>query len=454
MDRLDFCIKKITLENYRKYSEDSFTLQEDMNIFIGKNAAGKTTVLESACVILGAYLAAFKQYVPSRYVFNIASNDVRIKYRDSFAPDVMFNNGEPQFPCRISCEVEFGKKKKKIEYKRILEKVGSRTKFDGSNPMQKQVTEWEMMNAQGTDQELILPIVLYLSSSRLWDDGRTSIKNTIPSRADGYARCLDKRRGMQLCMDYLNNLTLVAAQENNGKEYPAKRIIGEAIDRAFIDELPEGEKIEYSVRFNEFVQRRADGSWIPFSELSDGYRNVIRIISEIACRMCILNPQLKDKTLQETPGVVVIDEIDLSLHPTWQRKIVKILKELFPRVQFICATHSPFIIQSLDENELYSLDKEIQTEYSQRGIEDIAEKVMGVEMPNYSEDRAELYKLSKDYFESVKQAETNGELEDVRVRLEELIAKYNDDPVSCALLKQEYYEKCAILEKGNNETSR
>lgn len=50
--RFDFCLKKIRLENYRKYSEVSFELQEDMNIFIGKNASGKTTILESVCVIL------------------------------------------------------------------------------------------------------------------------------------------------------------------------------------------------------------------------------------------------------------------------------------------------------------------------------------------------------------------------------------------------------------------
>ena len=60
--------------------------------------------------------------------------------------------------------------------------------------------------------------------------------------------------------------------------------------------------------------------------------------------------------IKKTPGIVVIDELDLSLHPTWQRRIVRILKELFPKVQFICATHSPFIIQSLEPGELIALD--------------------------------------------------------------------------------------------------
>ena len=83
---------------------------------------------------------------------------------------------------------------------------------------------------------------------------------------------------------------------------------------------------------------------------------VINIILDIATRMCILNPYLKGEALKKTSGIVLIDEVDLSLHPTWQKRIMGILKEQFPRIQFICATHSPFIIQSLEEGELITLD--------------------------------------------------------------------------------------------------
>ena len=95
--------------------------------------------------------------------------------------------------------------------------------------------------------------------------------------------------------------------------------------------------------------KTAEGTILPFRMLSDGYRNVIKIILDIATRMCILNPYLKGDALKKTPGVVLIDEVDLSLHPTWQKRIIRILKEQFPRIQLICATHSPFIIQSLED---------------------------------------------------------------------------------------------------------
>lgn len=91
----------------------------------------------------------------------------------------------------------------------------------------------------------------------------------------------------------------------------------------------------------------------------------------------------------------MIDELDLSLHPTWQKRIVRILKELFPRVQFFCATHSPFIVQSLENGELIALDQEIDSPYSGRSIEDIAEDIMQVSTPRYSEKNRKCFKQPK-----------------------------------------------------------
>ncbi len=118
--------------------------------------------------------------------------------------------------------------------------------------------------------------------------------------------------------------------------------------------------------------------------------------------MCILNPYLGKDTLILTPGIVVIDELDLSLHPTWQRRIVDILKELFPKVQFICATHSPFIIQSLEPGELITLDSILDEEYSGQSIEDIAEDVMNVKIAQYSEKKVEMYEAAEKYFKALK----------------------------------------------------
>lgn len=65
----DLSIQELTVNNFRKFEHKNYSLNPFMNVFAGKNGSGKTALLEAACVVLGAYLAAFKTYVPSRYVF-------------------------------------------------------------------------------------------------------------------------------------------------------------------------------------------------------------------------------------------------------------------------------------------------------------------------------------------------------------------------------------------------
>ena len=71
--------------------------------------------------------------------------------------------------------------------------------------------------------------------------------------------------------------------------------------------------------------------------------------------MAILNPQLLDKVLIETDGIVLIDEIDLHLHPTWQKRILQDLMEIFPKVQFIVSTHAPEVINSVKRSSVVIL---------------------------------------------------------------------------------------------------
>ena len=85
-----------------------------------------------------------------------------------------------------------------------------------------------------------------------------------------------------------------------------------------------------------------DGRSLPFDFLSDGMRNFVAMMADIAHRCVLLNPQLQDRALTETSGVVLIDELDLHLHPAWQKKVLNSLLTIFPKIQFIITTHSPF----------------------------------------------------------------------------------------------------------------
>ncbi|MFR2257935.1 MAG: AAA family ATPase [Clostridium sp.] len=71
----------------------------------------------------------------------------------------------------------------------------------------------------------------------------------------------------------------------------------------------------------------------------------------LAYRMALLNPEA-GKNMTHIPGIVLIDELDMHLHPKWQWNVIKALEETFPNIQFIVATHSPIIISSCKNENL------------------------------------------------------------------------------------------------------
>ena len=248
----EFNIQEIELFNYRQFEKKKFVLNSKMNVFAGKNGSGKTTILEAVNVMLGAYLAAFKTYVPSRFVFNIRSTDARRKAQISGDSTILTTGSIPQYPCKVSCKAEWNTiTDGPVEFQRVLLKQDGRTKFGGKNPMQRTVIEWEskIANADHSDESVTLPLVLYLSSARLWKDGnKRTVKTGILGRTDAYSHCLDAQHGLDIAFRYIDTLKAVAVEENDGKNFPAYDVILQAINEAFADELKIGEKIIFSTK--------------------------------------------------------------------------------------------------------------------------------------------------------------------------------------------------------------
>ncbi|PZO41965.1 MAG: ATP-binding protein, partial [Pseudanabaena frigida] len=109
-----------------------------------------------------------------------------------------------------------------------------------------------------------------------------------------------------------------------------------------------------------------DGQRFEFSQLSSGEKMMLSLVVDIARRLAIANPSLENKL--EGEGIVLIDEIDLHLHPQWQRKLLPALTHTFPNIQFIVTTHSPQVLSHLSRESVFLLednkisDREIYTE--------------------------------------------------------------------------------------------
>ena len=90
---------------------------------------------------------------------------------------------------------------------------------------------------------------------------------------------------------------------------------------------------------------------MPISLLSAGYQSLLCMTMNLAYRMALLNPEA-GTNMTHIPGIVLIDELDMHLHPKWQWNVIKALEETFPNIQFIVATHSPIIISSCKNENL------------------------------------------------------------------------------------------------------
>lgn len=169
----------------------------------------------------------------------------------------------------------------------------------------------------------------------------------------------------------------------------------------------------------EILYRKGDSQErLPMKMLSDGLRITISMAADIAYRMAILNPQLLDDILEKTPGIILIDEVDMHLHPEWQRRIMEDLHYIFPKVQFIVTTHSPSILANVRQEHILLLENGEafspgNTTYG-RDITAILQEMMKVDVrpEEVSCIKNEFYhQLSKENYEKAK--ELLEQLEDI-----------------------------------------
>lgn len=168
----------------------------------------------------------------------------------------------------------------------------------------------------------------------------------------------------------------------------------------------------------------------------------------------MLNPQFGADAPIRTPGIVLIDELDLHLHPFWQRRVVHNLSSAFPALQFIATTHSPFIVQSLGPNQLIVLDPRGQEapdedtfmafqaetqDFRKMSIEDVTEFVFGVDVPQRSRYLQEMYDAAQQYHQLLKQAAGASETQkaELKEKLNALTARFSDDVAYHAFLEME-----------------
>jgi predicted ATP-binding protein involved in virulence len=164
------------------------------------------------------------------------------------------------------------------------------------------------------------------------------------------------------------------------------------------------------------------------------------MVADLAIKMVMLNPHFGAEALAKTDGVVLIDELDLHLHPKWQRRIVEDLRRAFPKVQFICTTHSPFIVQSLRSGEeLIVLDGQAIPDVANLSIQEVAEGLMGVDESDVSRRYGEMKNTARELLDEIEEKRPipQESLSEFKAKLAQATAPYADNPAYQAFLEMQ-----------------
>jgi predicted ATP-binding protein involved in virulence len=333
-------LEQLELSNFRGFDTFSITFDPSFTVLLGENMAGKTAVLDGAAVALSGFFWSFDDKLRQ----DIEDDDVRKLVIDIGGVPVL----QPQYPARLTAKVQH--------------------RFVGTEP-----DIWQVTRSEGktrvfpdgakygplglhtkSESQVDLPVIAYFGTHRLWHGNqRTDERRGPGARVDGYEGCFDITSTQAVMVDWIRKQTLVQLQRGNGYIQPQLATVESAI-KACIDRAA---RFWYDVQYDELRLERTGDAVQLFSMLSEGVRNIVAMVADIAWRCAVLNPQHGPQAHTRTEGVVLIDELDLHLHPAWQRRIVSDLRRTFPLVQFIVTTHSPQIVASVSRSQVRLLNR-------------------------------------------------------------------------------------------------
>ena len=313
-------LKSLKLRNFKGIAELDLTLDESLTLLVGVNGVGKTSIIQS---LVAAVTNVRWHKKPERYpMFPLPENVARVGTSDT---KIEIKLAEPD---SLSVVVSFSIQKQSIK----LDDV----KVDKSPDL----PLWDYL----TNLRAMLPLVVYYEQTRVAaptaskrhvtvssaKNRETSLQTTVFSPAEFKAWFFDK-------------------EADEGRDTRERQDLKHedpelATIRSLLVQL-DGFTAVRSRKPPESAERilllEKDGVEIPFDSLSGGEQAFFLLAADLARRLTLESP---DMPVARIPGIVCIDEIELHLHPAWQRKILSGLMETFPACQFVVSTHSPQVI--------------------------------------------------------------------------------------------------------------
>lgn len=422
-------LRELEVSNYRPFRNERFAFSERVTVIAGVNGRGKSAILDGLSLLLSRLLP---QVTPARGGYKY------LKPQD-------VHQGERALKLALSASFEGIPVDFAIDYGQA----------EGQRPTKllPQIKR-EIQRIYGDPQRAgdAAPIAVYYTTDRaayrlpkrlltgLPQDQRAAYHGALFNRQIDFRDFMSRYRGWEE--------SISRGEDRDGTNERTLNTINSAV-REF---LPGFSDVHVELEPLRLLVSK-QGQTLDLTQMSDGERSLLAMMIDLCRRLVLANPELDDPL--QGAGVVLIDEIELHLHPQWQREIVEKLRRTFPRIQFILTTHSPFVVQTLRPGELRLLgdsldDEALQDpgEYANRGLEEVATKVMGIEEPNVVPRYTQMLDAAREYYLLLETAQPGDEqqLGVLKARLEKLVEPFPDEPAYRAFLE---VQRVAAFREGN-----
>jgi len=440
-------IKELRLQNYRIFKDQTFSFSDRVTVIAGVNGRGKSSVLESISLLLSKFIPIAIQ--EAKYEKRKAS-ELDINYQaKAFRVDINLNIG----PIPIEYFAKREKGKKTTTFKVVSSGV-AKALVDQTSINSPISVYYSTDRARYPERIGRLPTLkqcdkykgrqfafrgALVNQSIDFQDFALRFRNMVDYEKEWYQDHAKTKSPIEISKMQANNPVFIGHKGVGA----IRKCITEFLGEYHFGTLNYTEE-ENSLTIIKSLSNGIKGSLDSFDlrQLSDGERSLIAMLMDLSKRLAIANPNRSNPL--EGEGIVMIDEVELHLHPKWQREVIEKFRTIFPNIQFIMTTHSPFVIQSLRKGELRLLGNDIDSndlippeEYSNRGLEEVAKNIQDIDEPNLTPRYIKMLDAARNYYRALEGLKHNGGKSLIKLEnaLNELIEPYPDEPAYRAFLE-------------------
>lgn len=355
-------LNRLHMKNFRCFEELSLQFGKRLTVVIADNGAGKTALLDAIALGFGRYLTK----LPGISGQSPKDTDLRISAGERKEPFMMLAWEAETFDGR-SVVWATGRKRDNAVTSATIKRQLSETQQSLYAQGLKSIDEFtlDLVQAESDQQPYFVPVIAYYGTNRAIRDDvkrRRGFKKNF-SRFDALKDALTRDSSFRAAFEWFNAMEDAERREREVRRdfdyrHPELQAVRTAIERLL---SPNFRNPRTEIRPLRFVIDRImpNGTIQTFriSQLSDGYRVVLGLAMDLARRLMEANSGLIPAEMQgesplDFPAIVLIDEIDLHLHPSWQQRIVTDLMQTFRNAQFIVTTHSPQVLSTVKRENI------------------------------------------------------------------------------------------------------